>query len=541
MENIKVGIDFGTSQTKICSRNIVGSEIQYIFHKFSKNNQYILPSTITVGENGKCDFGMNNGNPIRYFKMKALFADNIDYRVDAVDPVTPFLLEHHPEICCILYLCYCILDIKKSFIAEDTTVLKNNEKPSSTNGLITTLSRFFKGKATPSIKKDLPKVVVSNRKTEYNFHFTIGIPTRYDWSKEEHKRRSLQFEMLYLALELSNSYDNLFLFLEDNIEGYRSKIKIEYSKLLSVHSKKLLNFYLKKNIYVIAETTAGIFVLQNELERTLLTLEGNPRAQELFIQANLGNYITMDVGAGTTDISFFKLRFAENKVNLVYYASQAIDYASNFIIKNYLKLKEGVENITEDQIASFDFKIDETIWNKALGDARSYLFGKIRAEILPDLLYRFKNSFRENWHYEEGVSKARGCKVYGGGSRLNAFSKGQLVLNHQGNPGINLQVTTEISQLIINEEYLTNIELRNANGKPLTKIEKSDILPRLHLLNTSLGLSLVDFINNPNKQQIEKNHTQVNELSPELIDPYGIGPSNDEGMARFDIFNRDWI
>lgn len=68
MENIKVGIDFGTSQSKICSRNIIGSEIQYTFHKFSKNNKFVLPTTIRETEDGKCEFGVNGGRPIRYLK-----------------------------------------------------------------------------------------------------------------------------------------------------------------------------------------------------------------------------------------------------------------------------------------------------------------------------------------------------------------------------------------------------------------------------------------------------------------------------------------
>jgi hypothetical protein len=525
MEHVKVGIDFGTSQTKICSRNIEKGQY-FTFHKFSKNKKYVLPSTIILNSNGKCDFGKNEGSPIRYFKMKSLFADN-----------------YHPEICCILYLCYCILDIKKSFNIEVKAVPEKNEQSSSESGILSTLSRFFKGTISDSGKQENPKGVATKKTPEYTFHYTIGIPTRYDWSRQEHKRRGLQYEMLYLALELSNSYLNLSSFLDDNVETYRNKIKTAYNQLILIPSKELYKVYLNKNIYVIAETTAGIFFLQNQFERALLALENNPKAQDRFVKNNLGNYITMDVGAGTTDISFFKLRFNDSKVKLVYYASQTINCASNYIIINYLKRINNTDSITEDQVANFNFQIDQTIWNEVLVSTRSLLSKMIKREILPDLLYRFNKSFQHNWQFDEHSSTAKGCKVYGGGSRLNAFSKGQLILNDQGNPGLNHKVTTttELSNLIINEEYLANIELRNADGKPLSKKDKSEILPNLHLLNTSLGLSLVDLVNRPDNEQITRNHEVDDDVNPQNIDPIKNGPDDFEGMARFDIFNRDWI
>lgn len=541
MENIKVGIDFGTSQTKICSR-IVNKEMHYVFHEFSKNNKYLLPTTIKLNEDGKCEFGIVDGNPVRFFKMKALFSENIDYKVEAQNQLLQFDLESHPEISCILYICYCILDVKKSFNGVERTISEKKSNPTESKGILNSLTRFFKGTPSNESNNETKSISLSDKRNEFNFHFTIGIPSRYDWSREEHKRRSLQYEMLYLALELSNSYSDLNLFLEDNIDNIRNKIKSIYLSLLNEKQENLYNFYLNKNIYVVAETTAGIFVMQNQFERTLQALENKPQAQELFKKSNLGNYITMDVGAGTTDISFFKLTYSDNKVVLFYYASQSIEYASNIIIKNYLKLKEGNDNISEDQVANFNFKYDIDTWNLALGDARSHLFNIIRRELLPDLIFKFNNSFHENWNYEYGDSRAKGCKVYGGGSKLNAFEKGELTLHGQGFKGYNGNTTTtEIKNLIVNEEYLTNIELRNADGKPITKTQKTEIIPKLHLMNTSLGLSLVDVINNPNKLQNIRNHNPPDDLDNCTIDPDTNTPILDGGMARFDIFNRDWI
>jgi hypothetical protein len=86
---------------------------------------------------------------------------------------------------------------------------------------LSTLSRFFKKTISDSGKQENPKGVATKKTPEYTFHYTIGIPTRYDWSREEHNRRGLQYEMLYLALALSNSYIQCFFdYLDDNVDNY---------------------------------------------------------------------------------------------------------------------------------------------------------------------------------------------------------------------------------------------------------------------------------------------------------------------------------
>ncbi|BDQ12748.1 acetate and sugar kinases/Hsc70/actin family protein [Sediminibacterium sp. TEGAF015] len=521
MKKIKVGIDFGTSQTKICSRNIDNDQNQFVFHKFSFNDDYSLPTTISVEKSGKCLFGITAPNSIRFFKMKALFSENEFYKNQLTHSIK-FDLKNHPEICCILYLCYCILDIKSTYKIKTD---QPNEKKSI-------LSRFFKNKSVSDSIED------SRQTLSHQFHFTVGIPTRYDWTPEEHKRRSLQYEMLYLALELSNSYENLNTYLEDNLKNYLDKIRVIYVTFLNIEKKDLLDFYASKNIFIVAETTAGIFVLLNRFQRTLESLRGNYRAIEKFKKSFLGNYITLDVGAGTTDVSFFSLTTDRNRIRLDYHASETIDYASNFLIRDYLKLRDNLDEVSEDDIATFNFLIDDKIWNTALGYSRTILNKRIRSKILQGLLEKYANSFRNNWQFDENNTKAKGCKVYGGGSKLNAFARGQIELHNQGvlvyNPA--LTVTTEIHPLIEGNgaEYLTNIEFINTNGSPFKKKELNKVIERIHYLNTALGLCMVDNLNNPNAlQAYRKNHSTL--IIPANNEGY------DEGMIQYDIFNRDWL
>ena len=73
---ITVGLDFGTHQTKICIENKEGVECKYTFMKFkdtSGNQQYTLPSVISIGADGKLKYGYlpdkTSDTVIRYFKQ----------------------------------------------------------------------------------------------------------------------------------------------------------------------------------------------------------------------------------------------------------------------------------------------------------------------------------------------------------------------------------------------------------------------------------------------------------------------------------------
>ena len=70
MANYNIGLDFGTSQTKVCLLNIDSNIRKFI--KFNNGN-YFLPSLIVKTENGKLTYGNENeiGTKYRYFKMAA--------------------------------------------------------------------------------------------------------------------------------------------------------------------------------------------------------------------------------------------------------------------------------------------------------------------------------------------------------------------------------------------------------------------------------------------------------------------------------------
>ena len=539
MSIYRVGIDFGTSQTKICSVNTI-SPNQFIFHKFTESKNYFLPSSIKLNENSTCSFGLNEPNLIRYFKMKALFDENKNYEIIEsknkaieIESLTQPELEKYPEICCILYLAYCILDVKESFnvkkripiIKEKVTEELTIQKPK-----IGFLSRFF-GKLKKE-NKESPTEYEILYTNPHEYVFTIGIPTQYDHTSEEHKRRSKQYEMLYLSVKLAENVNNKKGIVVSKLIELLAIIQSDYHKLLH---KKYLNeqFYINNCLYVIAETTAGIIPVKDEMQKELNTTPDNYQALHKFSETNMGNYITMDVGAGTTDISFFKFYLIKGQIKMKYYASKSIALASNVLILKYL----DTDNL--EKIFDFDIKnIDALKWRRVQRNIREQLFNIIRCQE-SQLYFRvsiiFNNSPRKYWDCEFPIAK--GCKVYGGGSRFSEFNSGQLMLDNGGHHDFNqaLQTFTELKVFIKPNESKDKLrgKLYDCKGKPLNDTDEMDtILRSLDILNIALGLAYVDFNNRPDG---ENGWIEMERLPN---DPQLLG---DIGMANYDIFNRDWI
>ena len=539
----RIGIDFGTSQTKICS-TIAGisteANRQFIFHKFSKTANYFLPSTIHINDDNTIDYGLNDSHCIRYFKMKSLFEESSTYRLESNGEVistnqkiTNKLIGNFPEICCILFLSYCILDVKKSFQGEGIDKNRNKlkkdnlsyEKPIQKKGLI---ARLFKNKIEDTFsskENDTDNIdPISN-----DFVITIGIPTQYDRNLFEHKRRSKQYEMLYLANELSKFYRNYNEYINAPIQNLLNIINEAYSLIKS----KLTvpeSFYLESGLYVIAETTAGIVPVRNEMQRQLNSTQTVYEIDK-FKKQNMGNYITMDIGAGTTDISFFYFYIKDHIIRMKYYASKSIELASNLLIMNYLKTK----NL--DDIHHFNLEnIRKSDWRSAQLGFREKLFNEIRNPInnlYSRVIQIFGHNARKNWHIDE--EKAKGCKVYGGGSRFSEFNSGQLMLNHGGilMYNHNIQTYTEISKFINSNEI--NLKLSDSSGREISKNsnEYQKIAQSLDILNIALGLSQVDFANRPDGDNgwIDLQQIVYNEPNPVI----------ELGMANYDVFKRGWV
>jgi hypothetical protein len=233
----------------------------------------------------------------------------------------------------------------------------------------------------------------------------------------------------------------------------------------------------------------------------------------------------MDIGAGTTDISFFELWEHNGIIKMKYFASKSIDLASNSLILNYL----NSNNL--DLISTFEFEnINNQKWDSAQKNIKEKLFNLIRikeSDLYYKVQYFFNNAPRQYWHYE--FNKAKGCKVYGGGSRFKEFSEGELMLHNGGSNSKALATITLLSKFINANEIRNNVKLSNINGTELNQSDRNLIINNFDLLNIAYGLSQLDFKNRPDG---ENGWLSLKKIEKDYIET---------GMAIYDIYDRDWV
>jgi hypothetical protein len=501
-----IGLDFGTSQTKICTRIVTDHDNTFdvfVLHKFSQNNKYILPTAIGITSDGTLICGENAPQDVRNFKMKSLFWDDDLYKVHIPkydhDNITQEDLGNMPELCTILYLAYCILDVKRSF-NDSSSVTQDNDQDDI-------LKRLFEGK--------------TRGKAEFNYSVTLGIPTEFQVNIEEHRRRCKHIQMLYFANELAKRQTGgLDQFNETSVNTLISVIKELYNEPFFRRRCDKLKFYLDANLFIMAETTAGIYFFLNQLQRTRIQLTNQDQINRFGLY-HYGNYITFDIGAGTTDVSFFSISETDGVVSLRYFATKSITVACNKLFLNYL----GPTASLDDIYAFHVMKIDQDKWREAQLNIREQIFYEIRDpenRLFESIRNQFVGNVRENWDVE--FDRAKGIKVFGGGSYYSEFSEGIQLLHNGGVMGYQpaVQIYSNYTRLFDTaSEVFFNVPIKNPDGTNISDME--NISPIFPILNLSIGLSMVDGFGNQYGLQTTVYWNPETEIE------------------RFDVFGRKWI
>ena len=323
MANLLIGLDFGTSQTKICIVNTDNNIREFL--KF-ENDSFFLPSLVVLKSDHTFSYGDENevGIKYRYFKMAA--AEDVDLiqitnedlygnlPSNNIDEFRKYssVSDIKPEVLVVLYLTYIFLYVKKK---------KKAVSQSSITGLLGRLSR-------------------NAQSNENEYSINLGIPT--EWNNPSHIKRKIKFESLLLTVfELSNKFEDLDQFIKTKsnvLFEHITKINNDNVKqILNNTNSDLLNEWLiKYKLSVFPESAAGI----NYLLKT-------KRLQN-------GAYATIDIGAGTTDIAIFKV---ENNKLSFYYCSESTSIASNDFYKEYAKKINNRETISFDEIKKVESDI----------------------------------------------------------------------------------------------------------------------------------------------------------------------------------------
>jgi hypothetical protein len=458
MANYHIGLDFGTSQTKVCLLNKDSDVREFI--KFDNNN-YFLPSLIVKRADNTFSYGNEDENGIkyRYFKMAAAEDDDLiqitnedlqgnlpngtinDFRKYSTN------YDIKPEILVVLYLTFTYLYIKKQ---------KSAKNKQNLGGL-------------------LGRLLGNNTPTQNTFSVNLGIPT--EWNNPNHIKRKIKFQSLLISsIELANQLDNLDVFLEaKEIELIKKINDINENHLIELANQGLneksdiIRGWLEKNkLSVFPESAAGV----NYLLKTGRLANGY--------------YATLDIGAGTSDIAIFQI----NNNNLSrYYCSESISLASNDFYREYAKQLHNKEVVSFDEIKKTENIIRDgnNINYDFYNDARRIIKGFINKKgiefVIGKTLYRqyYLPFHNINSRVKNIFNDLAGKRIiiFGGGANLKGFCEGEYVF-FQGNNPYAQHDKCFIATPITN--YINQVNI----------IDGDNVQNHINLLVLALGLTYVE-------------------------------------------------
>lgn len=453
MANYHIGLDFGTSQTKVCLLNTDNDEREFV--EFD-NASFFLPTLITRKKNGTFSYGKEEeeGKDYRYFKM-ATAEDDFLIQTTNEDLTGKLLSQSEldnfrkynenydikPEILSILYLSYVLLYIKD--IKQEPSV---NEKKKTG-----ALARFSQKKSAAI----------------NTFSIKMGIPT--EWHNPQHIKRKIKFETILIVVnEFSESFSDLADFLKENSENLISKateINKQHSTTIEALTKNEKEVYIHSLLHqhklsVFPETAAGItFLLANER------------------LAN-GYFASMDIGAGTSDISIFKVN--NHKIEK-YLCSESVEMASNNIYAEYSSENGGNGSFNEIKETENLFKN-----NECKSDQLNIAISEVRRKlefIVRKTYYRkhFKPLRDLNANLADQIREELSGKyiiLYGGGACFPIINEGEyMYFRNNTNPFKQDRNRFFKTNLVTN--YTTQLGVKNRG-----KVEKD-----INLLILALGLS----------------------------------------------------
>ena len=447
MDIIRVGLDFGTHQTKICVQRIPDEghgEPVYEFFTFKDlegKEQYVLPSLVQVNDDDTLSYGFVNAKREKDFcdRPKLVRIENHDPQLD-IEEYADALYDKYAttdntsDDICYLIKMLTIRDKKlhvenenRKKAAREEYEMKLKDYDSNCN-----LYRYFK-QATFA-RREWNKIIDSltlsiwylayvifllEEKYGTSFSINMGIPAD---DKLYTEKKRLAVEILLTAYNLVEEvYNNdMNSFLSETVEELKKKTKyIWYSD-----EKKY-----EYNINIFPEAYASLISL---------TSKGKLAA---------GMSLTADIGGGTTDISFFTI--SDGRPNLYRYWS--IPRGLNFIAEQSgFDYADGdfVEKVNQEIID--EYNIDKKgIVSKLIQD----LVGKLRKETnvaVTNLYAALKNR----------------TLVYTGGGSIYPF----------------------LTETIID---FTDVKLINEKmWKEEHIINKTKVVPMCQILTTAYGLSI---------------------------------------------------
>ena len=389
MDEIRVGLDFGTHQTKICVSRIPdeGHGVpEYEFFRFADQKgveQYFIPSVVQINKDNTLSYGYVNPmeekdrKPMpRLEVVKLTDIDNIEDKVEE------------------LYLEYSAGEDDEE---EGKTVLEEMLRKKCEIDKSTYKERTEKAQA----KYD-EEISAYNREKSLFRYFKQATFAEYPWECKIQPEILCIWYIAYILFLLEDKYPEGFAInmgVPTDDKDYSQKQKLATRILLTAYhlveeEYQDLSAFLKENVSVLIAKTVLLPFSEEEKEYNRINIFPEAYASLIGLTSrgklSEGMSINADIGGGTTDISFFIVKNRTPQIYKYWSIPRGLNYLAELSGFDYSE-KDFVKNVHQDIIDKFNRKKLEIIYNlevqlvelvRKIGILRSNLFQALKDRIV---------------------------------------------------------------------------------------------------------------------------------------------------------------
>lgn len=389
MDEIRVGLDFGTHQTKICVSRIPdeGHGVpEYEFFRFADQKgveQYFIPSVVQINKDNTLSYGYVNPmeekdrKPMpRLEVVKLTDIDNIEDKVEE------------------LYLEYSAGEDDEE---EGKTVLEEMLRKKCEIDKST-----YKERTENAQAKYDEEISAYNREKNLFRYFKQATFAEYPWECKIQPEILCIWYIAYILFLLEDKYPEGFAInmgVPTDDKDYYQKQKLATRILLTAYhlveeEYQDLSAFLKENVSVLIAKTVLLPFSEEEKEYNRINIFPEAYASLIGLTSkgklSEGMSINADIGGGTTDISFFIVKNRTPQIYKYWSIPRGLNYLAELSGFDYSE-KDFVKNVHQDIIDKFNRKKLEIIYNlevqlvelvRRIGILRSNLFQALKDRIV---------------------------------------------------------------------------------------------------------------------------------------------------------------
>ena len=389
MDEIRVGLDFGTHQTKICVSRIPdeGHGVpEYEFFRFADQKgveQYFIPSVVQINKDNTLSYGYVNPmdekdrKPMpRLEVVKLTDIDNIEDKAEE------------------LYLEYSSGEDDEE---EGKTVLEEMLRKKCEIDKST-----YKERTEKAQTKYDEEISAYNREKNLFRYFKQATFAEYPWECKIKPEILCIWYIAYILFLLEDKYPEGFAInmgVPTDDKDYSQKQKLATRILLTAYhlveeEYQDLRAFLKENVSVLIAKTVLLPFSEEEKDYNRINIFPEAYASLIGLTSkgklSEGMSINADIGGGTTDISFFIVKNRTPQIYKYWSIPRGLNYLAELSGFDYSE-KDFVKNVHQDIIDKFNRKKLEIIYNlevqlvelvRRIGILRSNLFQALKDRIV---------------------------------------------------------------------------------------------------------------------------------------------------------------